>query len=434
MLKIMRLLFTVLAGLAFATTSSSADIRLSEPYKLVVIEGKIVEGDYERFVNTVLDGGFLYHKVMLASKGGDAFEAIKIGKLIRALNYETEVPSTTPIGNFCYPIIKPENCTCLSACPLIYISGVNRSGDVLGVHRIYLDQETTKKLSLDESRKISGILSEATRVYLEEMGAPISLNEKVGTLASDKIEMLKPSYVEESLTGYADGYDEWFIARCGSRHQAWEKFDEKKDDATLSKTMGIIKCQSNELENEARKKFWLVMSSAVEAANPSHIPFGSNLAFLKKMMPFEMGDIIGKKNIDAMKMLILSGIGARAEHKVANWKDAGYTFSNMITVSFDVKGRVYRIEFFTISLDDLRSYTGYYLNGLTANSTPENFIKVYGEPIYSGCTASVGTCRLAFEAQNYSVQAIFGPDRKSLRSIVFQVSGYWKNLMQQNVK
>jgi hypothetical protein len=127
----------------------------------IVIEGNIIPGDYARFVTLVKLAGEEVRTIKIRSAGGNVTEAINIGSLIRRLRFETEVPEFfgPSIGVKCIgPDVKEKtNCTCASACFLIYTAGVHRSGNVLGIHNVYINHDHLKNMSgadaIDSSEK-----------------------------------------------------------------------------------------------------------------------------------------------------------------------------------------------------------------------------------------------------------------------------------------
>ena len=79
-----------------STEVSAAEIRKVIPpdspsLSSIVIEGLIEPGDFLKFKQALTSEPFL-DKVTLWSPGGDALEAIKIGRLIRKLRMRTEAP------------------------------------------------------------------------------------------------------------------------------------------------------------------------------------------------------------------------------------------------------------------------------------------------------------------------------------------------------
>ena len=139
MMKNIQLL--LLALLFITTGASAAEIRKVTPpdyphINSILIEGLIESGDFLKF-KQALTSQPSPDKVILWSAGGDALEAMKIGRLIRKLRMETEAPVIFRLKDsdkvFCeMPLegIKLEqedpNCSCLSACFLIYAAGIDR--------------------------------------------------------------------------------------------------------------------------------------------------------------------------------------------------------------------------------------------------------------------------------------------------------------------
>jgi hypothetical protein len=123
---------TVLAVLAIATAGGpvrAADIR-GDMKNGVVLEGKIEAGDYDKLrsvygetiTNQFYLGNFWANEIYLASPGGDLAEAMKIGRLERALKLHTIVPP-----RFEYPVSrqtsanKPQSQLYVCQCVLFYI-------------------------------------------------------------------------------------------------------------------------------------------------------------------------------------------------------------------------------------------------------------------------------------------------------------------------
>ena len=82
--KTMRKIINLLVILISITPISvfSATIRADSDRKMIVLEGEIIEGDFEKILNIILENGVSYDTVFLASNGGNAREAMKIGRLI----------------------------------------------------------------------------------------------------------------------------------------------------------------------------------------------------------------------------------------------------------------------------------------------------------------------------------------------------------------
>jgi hypothetical protein len=201
---------------SFSTLALSASIQLIEEERAILIEGQIKRGDYSKLVQTILKSGPSYGRIYLASPGGDALEAIKIGRLIRSLGYVTEAPML--IGNrpICRSFdVAQQNCVCFSACTLIYLAGAERRGDYLGVHRIYLDPAAVKEMNFKESAALTNNLSLLLHAYLVEMNAPKTLIDRIDTASSNEIDILESEYVDKYLSGFVPEYEDWIIAKCG---------------------------------------------------------------------------------------------------------------------------------------------------------------------------------------------------------------------------
>ena len=100
----------------------------------VLIEGQIEKGLTERFQRYLDDEGVEGSRLILNSPGGNLGEALKLGRLIRELEWRTmiggsgDVPRNSTGG---FDILMwetyPANGICESACAYVFMGGVNRS-------------------------------------------------------------------------------------------------------------------------------------------------------------------------------------------------------------------------------------------------------------------------------------------------------------------
>ena len=154
---------------------------------VLILEGKIVSGDYDRlrnFVGTKSNFDKISNGVFLASPGGSIAEAMKIGRLIRALRLSTDAPSGPPMGipKFGESVIQANNLVaprtdylCASACFFVYVSGVYRKLNWvgrLGVHRPVRLEKNSKTLTVDQDLDLTWRVRGAVKQYLEEMNVP----------------------------------------------------------------------------------------------------------------------------------------------------------------------------------------------------------------------------------------------------------------------
>ena len=93
----------------------------------LVLSGEIIPGDYDSLLSKILndENRFLaQNKIILASDGGDVGEALKLARLVKALN--------TSI------IVGPLTGRCVSACFFIYAAAGQREADgdrLIGINR-----------------------------------------------------------------------------------------------------------------------------------------------------------------------------------------------------------------------------------------------------------------------------------------------------------
>src|SRR5438128_2291220 len=91
--------WTFAIWLVFPTVAVAADINISGGRSGILLEGTITPGDYEKLRGLIKENCSgnsrpisCPSRVFLASNGGSVLEAIKIGRLIRSLRLETEIP------------------------------------------------------------------------------------------------------------------------------------------------------------------------------------------------------------------------------------------------------------------------------------------------------------------------------------------------------
>ena len=212
----MRCIFLALP-FALATFAQAASIGIGKTdngrnLSGILIEGEITAGDFERFQGQVLKRQNI-DPVWLASPGGDVIEAMKIGELVRELKLSVWAPSK---NGLLFPRLGSAlNSVCASACFYIYAAGVQRRGEVIGVHRPYFSPTTLSKLSLNEAANAQAVAIELSKSFLTKAGVPTSILDKLGAIASDKVAWLADDELAR-LSGFIPEFDEWFRAKCAS--------------------------------------------------------------------------------------------------------------------------------------------------------------------------------------------------------------------------
>jgi hypothetical protein len=180
--------------------------------------GEIEKGDaekFERLVDDLRQKKRTVNMLMLASIGGDANEAMRIGKIVRESFIPTHAPFALDSGFICrgYPSgLKENDCDCASACFLIWVAGVYRMGNVLGVHKPYFLEGYFDGLSASETDKEYVLMYEKVNSYLKNMDVPEHIIDKMFNTASDEITYLGLNTVKSMES--VPFFDEWIGARC----------------------------------------------------------------------------------------------------------------------------------------------------------------------------------------------------------------------------
>lgn len=217
----------LLSSLLFScATANAADIwhkPEGQPGIGVVVEGEIVPGDFQRLQSLLRDKGPYVERVYLYSPGGEAREAMKIGRMLRTLQITTEAPGRTSklVGDdiksfaqctFTKPR-KQENCVCYSSCYLAWIAGIDRAGHWLGVHRPRFKEEYFASLSATAAQVEYNNMMKDVESYLSQYMVPQRVKEKMMTTPSHEIYILDHG---EVFPGFVASYDELLSARCGA--------------------------------------------------------------------------------------------------------------------------------------------------------------------------------------------------------------------------
>jgi len=181
--------------------------------------GKIVAGDYQRFRLALKGGNEPINAVNIVSPGGSVVEALQIGRLIRRLNFPTNAPSLASFApearrQICAAsarLDRSANCTCASACFLIWAGGVERSGNDIHIHRISYDRDYYGALSPNDAAVKYQEALETVRAYLNEMEIPDSIFEAMVKMPSYTTAILK----EANYLAWPPSFGEWLTAKCG---------------------------------------------------------------------------------------------------------------------------------------------------------------------------------------------------------------------------
>ena len=230
-------LFLAILAIFLALPANAASVRPLGKTS-IVMEGEIVQGDYAKLVSLLDKSGGNIDSISIYSSGGSVFEAIKIGTLIRDLRLRTIAPKSLGFrGNVCTGISNQKNCTCLSACVLVFAGGIHHYGNVLGVHRSYVSNDFNKYMRGAHGINASEQLMYTVNDYLKKMGFPPRFIDKMNATHSQNISFLKEGEINRHLSGYVPPFEERIIAKCGNwrdSQRRHEQLDKKRRSSGLS--------------------------------------------------------------------------------------------------------------------------------------------------------------------------------------------------------
>jgi hypothetical protein len=106
---------------------------------------------------------------------------------------------------------------------LIFVAGVNRHGNHLGIHRVFPSHDNLRFMAPDEAAVMSGKATNAVSAYLAEMGVPIHFIERFRVIPSNKIEWVSAEDVSRYFSGYIPQFSEWVAAKCPENPALWDE-------------------------------------------------------------------------------------------------------------------------------------------------------------------------------------------------------------------
>jgi hypothetical protein len=127
--------------------------------------GEITEGTTDRFLAFVRQNKVEAAEIHFNSPGGSLVEGMRLGRVIRTLQYFTTIGVYRPRYD---PNVNPDlSSICASACAYAFAGGTSRFLDAstgkLGIHQFYSDEDS---ISGEAVQQVSGLIV----AYLEEMG------------------------------------------------------------------------------------------------------------------------------------------------------------------------------------------------------------------------------------------------------------------------
>ena len=228
--RLNKYIFAIAAALTFGAMISVKPCDALTSLKvfrgILVLEGKILPGDYNLVLN-FLSNEFNFSKIsgglFLASRGGHAVEAMKIGLLIRQLQLSTDAPSTPPLGKrilgsaaiSATDLVDRREYICASACFLIYVAGIHRN--LNGVGRLGIHQPITEAepwISEDVVNRAKIAVRNEIKSYLEKMNVPEKYLDLMYSVPPNKVRWVTQDEFDADLKGYVPAIKDVIEAKC----------------------------------------------------------------------------------------------------------------------------------------------------------------------------------------------------------------------------
>ena len=226
---------------------------------VLIVEGRIEAGDYASFRN-FLSNPSNFNKmngqVFLASPGGNVFEALQIGYLIRRLRLSTDAPSRPPPtvrssgSEIIRPLdlINPRHYLCTSACFLLYVAGIYREfvwAGRLGLHSPQLERKPIGANANDIAVAMAE-MRDKLKNYFEQMQIPNKYFELMYSVPPMEVRWITQAELNADLKGYSPEVRAILDAKCNVRGATEDSTD----------TQRCIAQTKTELRNEAWKKIF----------------------------------------------------------------------------------------------------------------------------------------------------------------------------------
>lgn len=229
------------------TCAGAADIKISDhPQYNIILEGTIVKGDYEKLRNLIEEicpdnswSTLCSSDIYLASPGGSVTEAIKIGRLIRKLRLEVQIPgdASPDLRQKIIAALRLQNpqtnYLCASACFFVAVGAIERNAAIgnaiLGIHRPSLTDADLKNLGADQVIASTAQLRGIVEAYLKEMGVPTRYAELMFSISKDQIRWITKAEYRADFDGIVPELREWLSARCDNRTEVEKRLEDLFD-------------------------------------------------------------------------------------------------------------------------------------------------------------------------------------------------------------
>ena len=211
----------LLLGLALAGAARPASVTLHPNGTLVVLEGRIELGDFEKVARVSREASPT--GIYLASPGGNLAEAIRIGALVRRLAWETrsadgpKVPHALRVGVARSYGVRDvaHNGMCASACFFIFVGGIYRDGYALGIHQPFMSPAELERISAEEAERRTSSVRALVELYLARMGVPLKYAQEMYAVPKESMRWLTDEEIETDFHGFIPQVRAWVETQCG---------------------------------------------------------------------------------------------------------------------------------------------------------------------------------------------------------------------------
>ncbi len=189
-----------------------------------LLKGPIVPGDFDRFRSFYRVHHRALHALHLISPGGDAEEGMRIGRMVRRYLLQARAPTAQPDIPFFWmsnpkfgapqPLCTGAECTCASACGLVWLGSIDRGGSV-GLHRPKIIDPRFVALGPEEAGSVYRRVLDEISQYLREMELPQTLIDSLVATSSADIRWVD-SEADNGQLEHPASFSEWVDASCGS--------------------------------------------------------------------------------------------------------------------------------------------------------------------------------------------------------------------------
>lgn len=216
----MRRVLLLLLTLPWVASASAASVTLHPNGNLVVLEGRIEVGDFDKVDKLAREASPT--AIYLASPGGSVKEALRIGALVRRRAWETKtaeppsMPAEIRAGVAAsFGVRDRANNLCASACFFIFVSGIYRDGFALGIHAPHMSASELERLPPGEAMRSENSVRLAVGLFLRQMGVPPKYLDAIYEVPKEELRWLSEDEIRADFHGFVPEVREWVRTQCG---------------------------------------------------------------------------------------------------------------------------------------------------------------------------------------------------------------------------